>query len=353
MFVIKFQHEDDIRRITVERCLPIKELIELARSLFRENIPQHFVLKYKDDEGDFVTITSDRELEEAFRLFKDSGILRLHVTQIEAPKPAHSPAPAPQQQKTSPLDDIVNTFTPFVEAMENEFKGVWPKLEQGCNEIYPKIEEQLKGFGETAFDTFAQVFDSNKKAATKPKEATVIHPAICDNCQERITGLRWKCLNCPDYDLCTSCKQQDVHTQHPDHQFLKLERALFKGTARGPCQRPASAPPTVTPAKEQAEIPLHVVEPISTAPLTPLRMVEKKQDPEVEEPKNATVIPLTPLRMVEKKVDEPKKEEPKISAFEAKLNQLEEMGFSDRPRNVQLLVKWNGDMVAVVKDLVE
>jgi len=190
MFVIKFQHEDDIRRITVERCLPIQELIELARSLFRENIPQHFVLKYKDDEGDFVTITSDRELEEAFRLFKDAGILRLHVSQIEAPKLAHSPAPAPapQQQKTSPLDDIVNTFSPFVEAMENEFKGVWPKLEQGCNEIYPKIEERLKGFGETAFDALTQVFDSNKKAETKPTEA-VIHPAICDNCQERITGL--------------------------------------------------------------------------------------------------------------------------------------------------------------------
>jgi len=83
-------------------------------------------------------------------------------------------------------------------------------------------------------------------------------------------------------------------------------------------------------------------------------MVEKtKQEPTVEEPRNATVVPLTPLRMVEKKVEEPKKEEPKISAFEAKLQQLEEMGFSDRPRNVELLVKCNGDMVSVVRDLLE
>jgi len=338
MFVIKFQHEDDIRRITVERCLPIKELIELVRSLFRENIPQPFVLKYKDDEGDFVTITSDRELDEAFRLFKDSGILRLYVHKIEMPEGSIPPTAIPEPPKTSPLDNLVNTFVPYVEAMENELSEAWPKIERQYNEICPKIADQLRGFGETALGTLAQVFESNKEETKERKKEEVIHPAVCDNCQERIKGLRWKCLKCADYDLCSTCKQNNVHAQ-PDHQFLKLERALFK--VREPCQRPASAPPTTSPVKEGADIPLQVVDPVLSpvAPLTPLRMIKK------EAPAEPNEAPIAE----EKKP----KEQPKLSAFEAKLQQLEEMGFSDRPRNVQLLVKCNGDMVTVVRLLVE
>lgn len=321
MFVIKFQHEDDIRRITVEQFLPIKELIELVRALFRENLPQPFVLKYKDDEGDFVTITSDRELEEAFRLFKDAGIIRLHVCKTEAPvlcapplEPV-PPVPAEHSKKNSPLDTIVNTFGPYVEAMENELSETWPKIEKQYNELYPKIADQLRDLGETALDTLAQVFEP-KKEECKRQEADVVHPAVCDNCQERIKGLRWKCLVCPDYDLCTACKQKNVHSL-PDHKFLKLERALFKGATQEPCQRPASATNEV---KEAVEIPLHVVE-----------------------------QPVAP----EPKPKEDLQEQPKVSAFEAKLQQLEEMGFFDRSKNVQLLVRCNGDMVTVVRLLLE
>jgi hypothetical protein len=168
MFVIKFQHEDDIRRITVEQCPCIKETMDLVRSLFRENLPQRFILKYKDDEGDFVTITSDRELEEAFRLFKDSGILRLYVHKNEAPQlfaPPLAPMPDAEQPKkmSSPLDNIVNTFGPYVEAMENELSEAWPKIEKQCNELYPKIADHLRDFGETALDTLAQVFEPKKR----------------------------------------------------------------------------------------------------------------------------------------------------------------------------------------------
>jgi len=333
MFVIKFQHGDDIRRITVEQCLPMKEIIELVRSLFRENLPQPFVLRYKDDEGDFVTITSDRELEEAFRLFKDSGILRLYVHKIDVPKVSpmvKTPISKTEEQKTSPLDNIVNAFVPYVEAIENELSEAWPKIEKQYNEIAPKIADQLKDFGETALDTLTQVFEPNKEEECRAKkEEEVIHPAVCDNCQHRIKGLRWKCLKCPDYDLCTDCKQQNVHSQ-PDHQFLKLERPLYKGRTQEPCQRPASAPPSTSAVEAEADIPLQVV---------------------AEQPIEPKQVPIP--KKVEEKVKEETQERTKVSAFEAKLQQLEEMGFCDKPRNVQLLVKCNGDMVTVVRLLLQ
>lgn len=49
------------------------------------------------------------------------------------------------------------------------------------------------------------VFDN---AATGVKHFNI----ICDGCKRHgIIGIRWKCLHCFDYDLCTQCYMGDVH----------------------------------------------------------------------------------------------------------------------------------------------
>lgn len=47
------------------------------------------------------------------------------------------------------------------------------------------------------------------------------HPATCDVCSEVVIGVRWKCLNCPDWDCCSSCSKSLVDV-HPGHSFVKL-----------------------------------------------------------------------------------------------------------------------------------
>ncbi|CDO73092.1 hypothetical protein BN946_scf185007.g146 [Trametes cinnabarina] len=49
----------------------------------------------------------------------------------------------------------------------------------------------------------------------------VVHNASCDLCDSRIRGDRFKCLDCPDYDLCQLC-YKIVHDQHPGHGFVKV-----------------------------------------------------------------------------------------------------------------------------------
>jgi len=356
MFVVKFQNGDDIRRVSLDGALSVKEITELAKSLFREALPEPFSLKYKDDEGDNVTISCDQELEEAFRLFQDQGILRLIITSTvrPTPPPKPQPSPAPPGHKSA-LDDLVDAFSPYIEAIETQLSDVIPKIEEQIKDIFPKIEEQFKDVLPKMEETFAQAFQKQE----------VIHPAICDGCNERIRGIRFKCTQCPDFDLCSKCNQLKIHSEH---QFQRVEKPTYS-CSRAPPRRCTSAP-AQSSGQDNVQIPLRVVSQ-ETIPSTPLRVVQPaKEEPKatVKPVENAANVepsrPLTPLRVVQQK-EEPKKEEPKneephkeepktsTSPFEAKLQQLEEMGFLNRQRNIELLVKWKGDMITVVMDLLE
>lgn len=42
-----------------------------------------------------------------------------------------------------------------------------------------------------------------------------LHPGVvCDGCSSAIYGTRFKCLVCPDYDLCSACENKGLHVDH-------------------------------------------------------------------------------------------------------------------------------------------
>ncbi len=46
------------------------------------------------------------------------------------------------------------------------------------------------------------------------------HPGVvCDVCDKDISGSRFKCLSCPDYDLCSGCENKGFH---PEHEMLRI-----------------------------------------------------------------------------------------------------------------------------------
>ncbi|KAG7197136.1 hypothetical protein KM043_007222 [Ampulex compressa] len=62
---------------------------------------------------------------------------------------------------------------------------------------------------------------------------------ICDGCKRHgIIGIRWKCAQCFDYDLCTQCYMADVHDLN--HTFQRFQTANSVGvqlTAREGCTK--------------------------------------------------------------------------------------------------------------------
>lgn len=51
------------------------------------------------------------------------------------------------------------------------------------------------------------------------------HNAICDACDKSIIGVRHKCLDCPDWDLCNGCINR-APSVHPRHRFAAIYTPL-------------------------------------------------------------------------------------------------------------------------------
>merc|ERR1712047_195880 len=46
------------------------------------------------------------------------------------------------------------------------------------------------------------------------RSAQVHWGVVCDGCDGPVVGPRYKCLVCPDYDLCATCEARGVHVHH-------------------------------------------------------------------------------------------------------------------------------------------
>ena len=50
----------------------------------------------------------------------------------------------------------------------------------------------------------------------------------CRHCRElHIFGIRWKCAQCDNYDLCSKCYMSDKHDV--DHQFRRFDSKESRG----------------------------------------------------------------------------------------------------------------------------
>ncbi|XP_011637307.1 sequestosome-1 isoform X2 [Pogonomyrmex barbatus] len=57
-----------------------------------------------------------------------------------------------------------------------------------------------------------------------PKMEKILHPGVvCDVCDKDIRGFRFKCIQCPDYDLCTNCM---ILGNHAEHYMVRMTQPI-------------------------------------------------------------------------------------------------------------------------------
>lgn len=101
MIVIKSNLDGDLRRFTIDPSAPFDELCKLLAKLYQKEIGT-FDLRYQDEEGDQIRMTSDLEFKEACRVCKP--ILRLSLTVLTHSEPKKDEQPSPPQLKeTEPV----------------------------------------------------------------------------------------------------------------------------------------------------------------------------------------------------------------------------------------------------------
>jgi next-to-BRCA1 protein 1 len=313
MVVLKVTYGNEIRRITVDdsQAFSYKDLRALLKKLHHNTLPAQFEIKYLDDENDKVTISSDRELADALQFVKTAKQPLLRLILLESAKktaPAATPAPAPTpaaeegkgkhkeepQQATgagafnpaqllevieaalsSPevqqtWDTVQDTFTTCVDQAVREGRTAAHYVQQHpqFSRVQSLLTERLPQAIQNDFHTtlpqlindiqgiFANIYSAVPPAPAAPSSTSstsqVQHHAICDACENRIVGIRYKCTTCPDYDLCEKCEAKIPSVHDSTHYFLKLRTQLPWGLEH---VRLASPPTNTSPLGRASRCP--------------------------------------------------------------------------------------------------
>jgi len=111
---------------------------------FKSNSPNEAIIKYKDDEGDFISISSTAELQEAFSITRTQvpPILRLFLA-------SSSSQPIPQYTPEGNVEtEIVHEVPQPEQSKVEEIKQIKPEIKEEKEEIKEekKVEEKAKEY---------------------------------------------------------------------------------------------------------------------------------------------------------------------------------------------------------------
>jgi len=168
---LKFKHGKEMRRLTIEQPLTYAFVTQLLGQLFPDL--RNYTLRYEDPDGDKITVSTQSEIEEAVSC-STNNVLRFIIADKSSESKPEAVAPAPPTPTPTPT------------------------------------------------------------AAAPAQNLPATHFGVtCDGCQmSPITGARYKCFVCNDFDLCSNC--ESTRTHDPSHPFIQISQPnAFRGRGFG------------------------------------------------------------------------------------------------------------------------
>ena len=87
--------------------------------------------------------------------------------------------------------------------------------------VFSSDDELMEALGFVTDAVFRIYIRKNGDDSKSTTDGTVHPRIICDGCEQPVIGVRYKCLVCPDYDLCGTC---EGHGTHADHHMIKMRK---------------------------------------------------------------------------------------------------------------------------------
>jgi len=307
MQALKFRVGQTIRRDSIQiDKISFAALLTVFQELF--NRPLHNeTLRYRDDESEWIDISSDRELREALRLNKD---------------------------KTLNLTTVRN-FSRDTNVASNSGsargRGSWGfRNEEHAPRAEPRQHRQHRE------DSSSGHFNRHNRFR---------HHAICDNCNTQIVGTRHKCNECLDYDLCSACIDNS-EIVHPGHTYTALPRSFPRWHHRRPERQEAKE------EDKQEELPVQAQTDDNIPAATQVNVDQQENNENIEqnvaqqEPQNSSEEPPAPPAAA---AAPPLNGKIILEALQC----LASMGFDDKQKNVRLILAHAGDMELILDELIE
>jgi hypothetical protein len=176
---IYLQPTNNIRRFIVKEDESFETFAGTVLEAFAVK-DQSYQWQYEDDEKDMVLVSSDMEWKEALKYKDSNGLLRVYL------------APTVKPEEISKLSMTI----------EIEDKPA-------------KKKHQRK---------------HSKHHEHKSNPNTCHIGIICDGCDSLdFAGKRYKCLVCPDFDLCGKCYKYALKNDwHTKHNFRRIDKELSR-----------------------------------------------------------------------------------------------------------------------------
>jgi len=210
-----------------------EELIEKAQSflpLENNNTKYQFIDEKINREicnqEDFDLMSKEYESEKTIKIL-------VNIVEKEAEPKEEFPLSHILSKKAEDQNKNINNVTPSDDTNDNDKKE---KDEESEDKIKNDIKELVRSkMKDLETNIIQDIYQSIKTQLTANEEKfnkaqlnqeDIIHNGIkCNNCNtESIKGIRYKCIHCQNFNLCSNCEEYCDHDKN--HIFIKIRKPL-------------------------------------------------------------------------------------------------------------------------------